>query len=73
MHLLASSHLHSADYQNGTLNIHFKDGSAYTYHGVPAATYTSLLSAKSKGQFFRTTIQGKFPHRPMAKPKPSKL
>jgi len=69
MPLLNSSHLHAADYSPaGTLTIHFKDGSAYAYHGVPRATYTSLLSAKSPGQFFHRQLQGKFKHSRLAKP-----
>jgi hypothetical protein len=43
-----------------TLELEFSSGSRYQYFEVPEFTYRALMHAKSKGQFFQTSIDGKF-------------
>ena len=57
---LRSSHLQSAEHTGGNLIITFKDGSRHQYAGVPAATMTELLRAKSPGRFLFHAIAGKY-------------
>ena len=40
--------------------LEFSSGSRYQYFEVPEFTYRALMHAKSKGQFFQTSIDGKF-------------
>jgi KTSC domain len=42
------------------LELEFASGSVYRYFDVPEFTYRALMHAKSKGQFFQTSIDGKF-------------
>jgi KTSC domain-containing protein len=57
---LRSSHLTSAEHTGSDLIITFKDGSRHRYSGVPAATMTELLRAKSPGRFLFHAISGKY-------------
>ncbi len=58
---LRSSALKSAEHtDDGALIVTFRDGSRYHYSGVPPATVTGLLAAKSAGKFLKETITGKF-------------
>ena len=43
-----------------TLELEFSSGSRYQYFEVPEFTYRALMHAKSKGQFFQTSIDSKF-------------
>ena len=61
------THVHSTnlrdvgyDPSTQTLTIHFKDGGAYAYLGVPPALHSELLNAPSKGRFFREAIRPRF-------------
>ena len=49
------------------LTVHFLDGSAYEYFGVPKAVYVKLVNADSPGRFARRHIFGSFPYRNIAK------
>lgn len=49
------------------LTVHFLDGSAYEYFGVPKAIYVKLVNADSPGRFARRHIFGEFPYRNIAK------
>jgi hypothetical protein len=61
IHPLRSSHLQSAEHTpEGNLIITFRDGTRYQYSGVPAATVTELLGAKSAGAFLHHSISGKY-------------
>jgi lysyl-tRNA synthetase class 2 len=42
------------------LLVTFQSGRSYVYHDVPAATYTALKQAFSKGEFFNTNIRDCF-------------
>ena len=49
------------------LTVHFLDGSAYEYFGVPKAIYVKLVNADSPGRFARRHIFPAFPYRNIAK------
>jgi hypothetical protein len=55
----SSTALTDVDYDEDTreLTITFRDGSSYTYHGVPADVYSRLLDDSSKGWNFNTFIR----------------
>lgn len=48
------------DAEARTLDLEFISGSVYRYFEVPEFTYRALMRAQSKGQFFQTSIDGKF-------------
>lgn len=59
---LVSSCLATAAYDgHRQLRIHFRDGSAYDYQGVPPALFASLAAAPSQGSFFNLHIRDRFP------------
>ena len=57
-----SSNIAAVGYEGNVLTVAFKNGSVYTYAGVPLTIYQSLLNAPSKGQYLAKEIKGKFPH-----------
>jgi hypothetical protein len=42
------------------LQLEFRSGAIYRYHGVAAAVYEALLQASSKGNYFNRAIRGHF-------------
>jgi hypothetical protein len=50
------------DHHRDLLELHFRDGTAYRYLGVPAQTHQELLDADSKGGYFNRHIRGRFPY-----------
>lgn len=52
---VASSAISSVGYdpESETLEVEFSSGAVYEYYGVPRKVYRSLMSAPSKGQFWR--------------------
>lgn len=62
-YLVASSNLHSVDYESwsGTLTITFRSGSVYEYYGVPASVCEDLLAADSPGRFHHEHIKNNYP------------
>lgn len=59
-----STALEAADYSaaDQKMTITMKGGRKYTYEKVDQATYDGLISAKSPGAHFQTSIKGKFTH-----------
>ncbi len=53
------------DRHRDLLELHFRDGTAYRYFGVPAHTHQELLDADSKGGYFNRNIRGRFPYQPL--------
>jgi hypothetical protein len=53
-------------FEENLLQLEFRNGLAYEYSGVPAALYSDLLSAQSKGAFVTRFIRGHFPFRRLA-------
>lgn len=51
------------DEESGTLVVRFHKGGTYSYSGVDADTYDRFLRAPSPGEFFRSTVKGRYPHR----------
>ena len=54
--------------EENVLQLEFRNGLAYEYFGVPAALYSDLLSAQSKGAFVTRFIRGRFPFRRLGQP-----
>ena len=50
------------DSRRATLQVAFRDGTAYQYAGVPRRTYRDLLQADSKGARFNQHIRSLFPY-----------
>jgi len=56
---VSSSNLKSVGYDaaNSTLEVEFLHGGIYQYSGVPAARYSGLMGAPSKGEYFDANIK----------------
>ena len=54
--------------EENVLQLKVRNGLAYEYFGVPAALYTDLLSAQSKGAFVTRFSRGHFPFRRLGQP-----
>lgn len=50
------------DADRQTLQIRFRDQTAYRYLDVPVEVYQALLSAPSKGSYFNRAVRGRFVH-----------
>jgi hypothetical protein len=61
-HPVSSSAISSVGYDPrlSTLEVEFKSGAVYDYHGVPPKVYKSLLEAPSKGRFISRRIRDRF-------------
>jgi hypothetical protein len=55
-----SSHIKSIGWDNNVLEVRFKNGSIYQYHGVPRADHVALMAAKSHGAHLKSDILGKY-------------
>ena len=60
---VSSSNLASVAYDEAAqiLEICFKNGGVYQYHGVPLSVYLGLMSAPSVGQYFHRFIKDNYP------------
>jgi hypothetical protein len=52
-----SSFIQSYQYNNGYLIVNMKNGTSYTYKGVPQEVFNEFEAAGSKGQFFNEKIK----------------
>ncbi len=50
------------DEVHNQLQLQFRDGSRYLYHGVSPALFADLVTAPSQGSFFNRHIRGHFLH-----------
>ena len=48
------------DAEKHTLEVMFHSGQIFEYYDVPAEQYTSMLAAKSAGQYFNQNFKGQF-------------
>lgn len=55
-----SSHITSAEWDNGILTIGFRGGIQYEYYDVPSAVLQELMAAPSKGKFLQNEIRNKY-------------
>ena len=67
MKKVESSNIEAIGFKDGTLTVHFKNGSAYSYAGVGAEDHTKLMGAESIGKHFNQHIKGKFDHKKLDK------
>lgn len=42
------------------LDIKFRSGASYRYHGVPDAVYLDFVNSDSKGKFFQENIRNRY-------------
>ena len=59
---VSSSNLDAVGYEKGTLYVRFKNGSLYSYSGVPEYVYNELMNASSKGHYLATYVKGRYPY-----------
>ena len=60
---VSSTNISSIGYENGILEIRFRNGGTYQYYGVPESVYHSLMNASSKGRYLERYIKGKYRYR----------
>jgi hypothetical protein len=60
MKKVRSSNIEAIGWADGTLTVHFKNGTAYSYANVPADEHKKLMEAESVGKHFGEHIRGKF-------------
>lgn len=48
-HSVSSSRMNSVGWVNNTMEVEFKDGSVYQYHGVTQVEYQNFLNSPSLG------------------------
>lgn len=48
------------DNDSKRLMVHFKTGGVYAYQDVPRAVFDGFRQARSKGQYFQSTIRDRF-------------
>ncbi len=58
-----SSNIKTIGWESGTLEIEFHSGGIYQYSDVPAAIYTTMLDAPSKGKYFHKNIKDRYEFR----------
>lgn len=58
---IQSRHIRAVEYDANAqvLTIEFKNGSRYSYHGVPADVHQQMVDAKSVGGHFHRFVRGK--------------
>ncbi|WP_339919614.1 KTSC domain-containing protein [uncultured Flavobacterium sp.] len=55
-----STNIKSVGYEDGKLEIEFKNRSIYQYFNVPENVFLGLLNASSKGTFLNTYIKDRY-------------
>lgn len=48
-------------YDNGQMQVNFRNKEIIVYQGIPSQLFTNFLNAKSKGKFYGMFIRGKYP------------
>lgn len=56
-----SSNVASVGYENGTLEVEFKNGAVYDYSDVSPEEYQALLESESVGKFVASRVRGRYP------------
>ena len=59
---VSSTNVRSVGYENGILEIIFKDGSVYQWN-VPESVYRELMATHSKGSFIHSRLKGRYGER----------
>jgi hypothetical protein len=55
-----SSCLSWAEYNDGNLELTFRNGRTYTLRGVPVQLYYGLINAPSPGRYFQAYLKGRY-------------
>lgn len=56
-----SSMILSAGYENGIMEVEFKNGTVYQYDGVDRYIFEDFLSSESKGKYLHKLIKNQYP------------
>ena len=67
---VVSSHIASVGYEEGILEVEFKNGTVGQYLGVPQWTYDSLMADESKGSFLHKFVRNTHPYVQISPPRP---
>lgn len=57
---VSSSNVESVSFRDGVLEVKFKGGGLYSFHGVTEEQHRAFMAAESKGTHFAKHIRGKF-------------
>ncbi|WP_297967561.1 KTSC domain-containing protein [uncultured Anaerovibrio sp.] len=60
---VVSSNVSAIGYQDGILEVHFKNGSVYQYLNTSQRLFNEFLIAPSKGHFVHQRLKDKYPTR----------
>lgn len=55
-----SSMITRVDWNQGVLEVEFKNGSTYRHHDVPSGVFNEMLAADSKGKFYNSAVKSQF-------------
>lgn len=55
-----SSNVSAIGHENDILEVHFRNGAVYHYHGVPRSVYVEFLAALSKGKFVHQRLKNHY-------------
>ncbi len=62
MHAVKSSNIEAIGHDGDALHIRYRNGSTYTYAGVPESHFHNARSADSVGGYINANVKGTFYH-----------
>lgn len=60
---VVSSNVSAIGYQDGVIEVHFRNGSVYHYLNTTQELFNEFFAAPSKGRFVHQRLKDKFPTR----------
>jgi len=57
---VVSSNIAAVGWSDGTLEVEFASGDAWSYPGVPKSVYMALTTATSPGRTFAAMVRGQY-------------
>jgi hypothetical protein len=60
---VTSSNVSAIGYQDGVLEVHFRNGYVYQYLNTSQSLFNEFYAAPSKGQFVHQRLKDKYPTR----------
>ena len=62
MHPVKSSNIEAIGHDGDALHVQYRNGTTYTYAGVPESHFHNAKSADSVGRYINANIKGTFDH-----------
>lgn len=56
-----SSNVSAIGYENGIIEVHFRNGSVYQYSNTSQRLFDEFFSSPSKGKFVHQRLKGRYP------------